>query len=326
MIIVTGAAGFIGSAVVWALNREGRKDIIAVDHLGSAAKWMNLRALAFADYFEKDAFRRDIADGVVNYPVEAVIHLGACSSTTEPDASYLADNNFACTKEMAKFALERNARFLYASSAATYGDGSLGYLDDESSIEKLRPLNMYGYSKQLFDLWARQHGLLSKCAGMKFTNVFGPNEGHKGEMRSLVNKAFGQIKETGKLKLFKSGNPQYADGESMRDFLYVKDCVAMVLFLLKNGKHNGLFNIGSGRAETWNSLAAAVFKAMDKPVNIEYIDMPENLKGKYQYYTKAEMGKLQSKGYTKDCMPLADSVADYVRNYLIPGRFLGDEA
>lgn len=326
MIIVTGAAGFIGSAVVWALNKAGRSDVIAVDHLGSSSKWMNLRALSYADYFEKEAFRKDIADGVVNYPVEAVIHLGACSATTEPDASYLADNNYQYSKEMALFALRHGARFLYASSAATYGDGALGYVDDEDSIQKLRPLNMYGYSKQAFDLWARRNGLLTKIAGMKFTNVFGPNEGHKGDMRSVVRRAFEQIRDTGKVKLFKSYRPEYRDGEQMRDFLYVKDCVAMLMFLLERKDLNGLFNIGSGRAETWNSLAGAVFKALGKPVDIEYIEMPETLKDKYQYYTKAEMAKLRSKGYEKEPMSLEESVADYVRNYLVPGKFLGDEA
>lgn len=324
MIIVTGAAGFIGSATVWALNKAGRKDIIAVDHLGSSAKWMNLRALSFSDYFEKDDFRKDIADGVVNYPVEAVIHLGACSSTTEPDATYLAGNNYAYSKEMAQFAHKHGARFLYASSAATYGDGALGYADDEAAIGSLRPLNMYGYSKQMFDLWLKGNGMLSKCAGMKFTNVFGPNEGHKADMRSVVRRAFEQIRDTGKVKLFKSYRPEYGDGEQMRDFLYVKDCVDMVMFLLGHDGLNGLFNVGSGRAETWNALATAVFKALGKPVNIEYIDMPETLKDKYQYYTKAEMGKLRSKGYAKEPASLEDSVADYVRNYLVPGKFLGD--
>jgi len=325
-IIVTGAAGFIGSATIWALNKAGRKDIIAVDHLGSSDKWKNLRALRFDDYFEKDAFRQDIADGVVNYPVEAVIHLGACSATTELDASYLADNNFAYTKEMAKFALSHGARFLYASSAATYGDGAQGYLDDEAKLRSLRPLNMYGYSKQVFDLWAQDRGILGKIVGMKFTNVFGPNENHKGSMRSVVNKACAEILATGKASLFKSYKEEYKDGEQMRDFLYVKDAVAMILFLLERKDVNGIFNVGSGRAETWNSLVKAVFKALGKPARIDYVDMPENLKGRYQYYTKAEMGKLFSKGYAKEATPLEETVADYVRNYLVPDRFLGDEA
>ncbi len=325
-IIVTGAAGFIGSAVVWALNKAGRKDIIAVDHLGSSEKWRNLRTLRFTDYFEKDEFRRDISDGVVNYPVEAVIHLGACSATTELDASYLADNNFAYTKEMAKFALAHGARFLYASSAATYGDGAQGYRDDETALRSLRPLNMYGYSKQVFDLWAQERGILDRIVGMKFTNVFGPNEGHKGGMRSVVHRAYEQIRDTGKVQLFKSYKEEYKDGEQMRDFLYVKDAVSMILFLLEHKNVNGIFNVGSGRAETWNSLAKAVFKALGKPPKIEYIEMPEGLKGRYQYYTKAEMGKLFSKGYAKEASPLEETVADYVLNYLVPERHLGDEA
>ena len=325
MYIVTGASGLIGSALVWALNQRGIEDILAVDHLGTSEKWKNLRALRFSDYLEKDAFRKLLLENKLDTSgIKAILHMGACSSTTEKDASYLVDNNFEYTKELAGFAAQNSIRFLYASSSATYGDGTNGFVDDENSLEKLRPLNMYGYSKQLFDLWAKREGLLGKIAGLKFTNVFGPNEYHKADMRSVVVKSFEQVRDSGKIKLFKSGRPEYKNGEQMRDFLYVKDAVEMVFFIMDNKNVNGIFNIGSGRAETWNSLANAVFSAMGKTPVVEYVEMPDHLKDKYQYYTKAEMGKLQNSGYTKECRPLADSVADYVKNYLIAGRHLGD--
>lgn len=323
--IVTGAAGFIGSAVVWGLNRAGVDDILIVDHLGESEKWKNLRALRYADYMEKDDFFRELAANGLPSSVKAVIHLGACSSTTELDASYLVHNNFERSKLLATLCAARGIRFIYASSAATYGAGERGYSDDLAGIPALRPLNMYGYSKQMFDLWAIRNGLVDSIAGMKFTNVFGPNERHKGSMRSMVCRAFEQIRDTGSVKLFKSCRPEYADGEQKRDFVYVKDIVDMILFLLDRPALCGIFNAGSGRAETWNELVSAVFAAMEKPCRIEYIDMPEILKGKYQYYTCADMTKLRAAGFAGGRTPLADAVADYVRGYLVPGRFLGDE-
>ena len=321
--IVTGAAGLIGSALIWKLNRMGIDDILAVDHLGTSEKWKNLRALSYADYMEKDVFYERLLAGALPRDVECILHMGACSSTTEKDATYLIGNNFEYTKTLALYSVLHNVRFLYASSAATYGDGEHGYVDDEEHIEELRPMNMYGYSKQMFDLWARRQGLLSKITGVKYTNVFGPNELHKAEMRSVVCRAYEQIRDTGKVGLFKSYRSEYADGEQKRDFIYVKDAVKMVMFLLENRCH-GIYNIGSGRAETWNSLAA-VFKALDKPVNIEYIEMPEHLRGKYQYYTCADIAKIRNAGYTDIVTPLEDTVADYIRNYISQGRFLGDE-
>lgn len=321
--IVTGAAGLIGSALIWKLNQMGIDDILAVDHLGTSEKWKNLRALAYADYMEKDVFMDRLLANELPDDTKVILHMGACSSTTEKDATYLVGNNFNYTRCLAAYAVEKNIRFLYASSAATYGGGEHGYVDDENSIEELRPLNMYGYSKQMFDLWAKRQGLLSGITGVKYTNVFGPNELHKGEMRSVVCRAYEQIRDTGKVKLFKSYRPEYADGEQKRDFIYVKDAVEMVMFLLKNNCH-GIYNIGSGRAETWNSLAGAVFKAMNKPVNIEYIDMPDFLRGKYQYYTCADISKLRNAGYTAEVTPLEDTVADYICNYTSCGKFLGD--
>jgi len=325
MYIVTGAAGLIGSAIVWGLNQRGIDEIICVDNLGESDKWKNLRALRFAEYEEKEDFREMIQDGTFdNKKIDAIIHMGACSSTTERDASYLIDNNYKYTQELAAFAVARDIRFIYASSCATYGDGSQGYLDDESKIEQLRPMNMYGYSKQMFDLWAKCTGLLDKITGLKFSNVYGSNEMHKAEMRSVVCRAYEQISATGKMALFKSYHPDYADGEQMRDFIYVKDAVDMILFLLDHKNACGLYNIGSGRAETWNALVTAAFEAMDKPVNIEYIEMPEHLKDRYQYYTKNEMGKLQALGYDKTATSLKDAIADYICNYRIQEKFLGD--
>lgn len=322
--IVTGAAGLIGSALIWKLNQMGISDILAVDHLGTSEKWKNLRALAYEDYMEKDVFHERLLSGALPRDVSCILHMGACSSTTEKDATYLIGNNFEYTKTLALYAISHNIRFLYASSAATYGDGEHGYRDDEAHLEELRPMNMYGYSKQMFDLWAKRQGFLSKITGVKYTNVFGPNELHKAEMRSVVCRAYEQIRDTGKVGLFKSYRAEYADGEQKRDFIYVKDAVKMVMFLLEN-RCSGIYNIGSGRAETWNSLATAVFKAMDKPVNIEYIEMPAHLRGKYQYYTCADIAKIREAGYTDQVTPLEDTVADYIRNYISQGKFLGDE-
>ncbi len=322
MIVVTGGAGFIGSAVVWRLNQLGEDNIVIVDRLGESEKWKNLVGLKYADFFHKDSFIDMVLENAVPFQVEAVIHLGACSSTTEKDADYLMHNNFKYTQALAEYSLEKGVRFIYASSAATYGDGSAGYDDDESKLDDLRPLNMYGYSKHLFDLYAKREGLLNRIAGLKYFNVYGPNEYHKGDMRSVVHKAFGQIKETGKVKLFKSYKPEYKDGEQMRDFIYVKDAVDMTLFFLENKNVNGLFNVGTGKARTWNDLVTAIFAAMDKPVNIEYIDMPENLRNKYQYFTQAGMNKLLAAGYGKEISGIEKGVEDYVKNYLLTDKTL----
>jgi len=316
MLIVTGGAGFIGSALIAGLNKRGIDDILVVDRLASDQRWKNLVNLRFADYVDKEEFLEMVAEDVVPYSVDAVFHLGACSSTTETDASFLMDNNFEYTKQLAQWATDEGFRFIYASSAATYGDGSNGFLDDEKKLEKLKPLNPYGYSKQLFDLWAKRNGLFTKIVGLKYFNVFGPNEYHKADMRSFVLKAFEQINATGKVRLFKSHRPDYKDGQQKRDFLYVKDAVDMTLFFFDKPDLAGIYNLGAGVARSWNDLAKAVFTALGKSLNIEYIDMPDSVRNQYQYFTEADITKLSAAGYKKQIASLEDAVNDYVTNYL----------
>ncbi|MFH1884545.1 MAG: ADP-glyceromanno-heptose 6-epimerase [Planctomycetota bacterium] len=322
MIIVTGGAGFIGSALIAALNKRQITDILVVDELGTDRKWKNLRNLSFADYVEKDDFLEMVIEDKLDSSIDAVFHLGACSDTTETNASYLIKNNYEYSKLLAQWATADNIRFIYASSAATYGDGSAGFSDDQEKIENLKPLNMYGYSKHLFDLWARRAGLLKNIAGLKYFNVFGPNEYHKADMRSFCIKAFEQITSTGKVRLFKSYKSEYADGEQKRDFIYVKDAVDMTLFFYDNPQLSGLFNIGTGKARTWNDLVKAVFAAMGKEPNIEYIEMPESIRNQYQYYTCADITNLRKAGYNKETTPLEDAIKDYVQNYLQKDRYL----
>ena len=330
MIIVTGGAGLIGSAIVHRLNQIGRDDILIVDHLGRSDKWRNLSPLRFRDYLEKDVFELMLDNGTLagrlpdGGKLEAVFHLGACSSTTELDATYLINNNFEYTRKLAMTALAADARFIYASSAATYGDGGQGFVDDEDQLAQLRPMNMYGYSKQLFDLWAQRQGLLGRMVGIKYFNVYGPNEQHKGEMRSLVLKAYEQISATGTLRLFKSYRPEYGDGEQLRDFVYVKDAAAMTAHFLQYKGANGIFNVGGGTAVSWNRLARAVFSAMERPVNIEYIDMPESIRNTYQYLTCADTAKIRAAGYAEPVTSVEEAVGDYIRSYILPGKRLGD--
>ena len=325
-ILVTGGAGFIGSALVAALNQRGISDIVVTDLLGSDEKWRNLTPLKFADYLEADDFRKRIGQNQAALgDFSAVFHLGACSATTEKNASYLIDNNFNVTKELAAWSLAKNIRFIYASSAATYGDGAQGMDDQDPNLGRLRPLNMYGYSKHLFDQHAQRKGWPDRIVGVKYFNVFGPNEDHKGDMRSLVNKAYEQIRTTGRVGLFKSYHPDFKDGEQMRDFLYVKDAVEMTLHFAESATTaGGLFNLGSGNANTWLTLTRAIFSALNLPPKIDFIEMPEALKGKYQYYTKADITKLRAAGYRRAMTPIEDAIRDYVQNYLATNRRLGD--
>jgi ADP-L-glycero-D-manno-heptose 6-epimerase len=317
LIIVTGGAGFIGSNIVEALNEAGESRILIVDRLGQTEKWKNLVGLKFLDYEHKDRFLGRLEQGRWVQDVRAVFHMGACSSTTELDADYLMENNYGFSRRLAEVLAPRpGIRFIYASSAATYGDGSSGYSDDHRGSDKLVPLNMYGYSKHCFDLWALRTGFLDHAVGIKYFNVFGPNEYHKADMRSVVIRAYLQIKQTGMVKLFKSYRPDYRDGEQKRDFIYVKDAVKVTVGFLERPQSNGLFNAGTGLPRTFRDLASAVFAALAIEPRIDYIDMPEGLEKRYQYYTAAELDKLRLSGYSNEFMSLEDSIRDYVLSYL----------
>lgn len=313
--IVTGGAGFIGNNIVKALNARGCMDILVVDHLNHPAKKKNLERVSFREYLDRADFRELLRRGGVP-KVSGVFHLGACSSTTETDEAYLRDNNFQYTCDLCEWSLQNGARFVYASSAATYGDGSKGYSDSDSVTPTLEPLNLYGKSKQWFDLWAMGNGALNKIAGLKYFNVYGPGEDHKGEMRSVVNKAYTQVLRDRKITLFRSHRPDYNDGEQDRDFVFVEDAVAVSLFLYDNPHISGLFNCGVGHARTWIDLARALFAAAGIPPKIEFIDMPESIRDKYQYHTCAEMGKLHKAGYSAPFVEIEEGVRRYVRDYL----------
>ena len=324
--VVTGGAGMIGSGIVWALNNRGIDNILIVDCLGKDEKWRNLVPLQYSDYLDAREFLQITkTKGDTLGPISTVFHMGACSSTTETNAKYLMRNNFAYTRDIAQWAVSRRFRFIYASSAATYGDGSEGMSDQTEALYAYRPLNMYGYSKHLFDCHAIQRGISRGITGLKFFNVFGPNEHHKDEMRSLVCKGYHEILQTGKMRLFRSHHPDYSDGEQKRDFLYLKDAVEMTLHLAEIPLAGGLFNLGSGQATTWLELAEAIFAAMGRPSQIEFIEMPEHLRDTYQYFTQAEMTRFQGTNYTEPMTSLEEAVRDYIQKYLIPGHYLGDE-
>jgi ADP-L-glycero-D-manno-heptose 6-epimerase len=319
MIVVTGGAGFIGSALVHGLNQKGIEDIWLVDDIDHPKKQKNLDTLTYARCVGKDDFLKEVT-GLKG--CSAILHMGACSSTTETDEIYLRKNNFEYTQSLAKYCLKKNVRFIYASSAATYGSGEKGYSDDELILKTLTPLNLYGYSKQWFDLWAKEAGALKTIVGLKYFNVFGPNEYHKGDMQSMVRKGFLQGRDADSMNLFKSYKSEYVDGGQERDFLYVRDAVAMTLFFLERKDIGGIFNVGSGKARNWNDLASAVFQALNKKLNIKYIEMPESIRNQYQYHTCAEMGKIRSAGYTEPITSLEEGVSDYIINYLIPDKHL----
>lgn len=320
LIVITGAAGFIGSCVIRYLNDMGKTNLLLVDDIKSSDKWKNLQGKSFTDFISK----HQLMSWLMHHEdeVDAIIHLGACSDTMETDGNYLMENNYRFSVDLADFSLDHGIRFIYASSAATYGDGSLGFVDNHDEIERLRPLNLYGFSKQLFDLWVKNQGVLDLVTGLKYFNVFGPNENHKGRMASMVYKMVPIIQNEGKIKLFKSSEPsRFKDGEQLRDFIYVKDVARMTCSFLDNNLM-GIYNIGSGNTTSWNALARALFNALSIPENIEYVDMPDDLKRQYQNYTCADMSKYRSDvGLLKDqptCEYSIDSaVFDYVNNYLL---------
>ena len=311
MIILTGGAGFIGSCFLWKLNEESINDVIVVDNIDSIEKQRNLKQKRFQDYIHKDDFLSLAEKGKLSRP-EYVVHMGACSSTTLTDADYYMNNNYEYSRSLAGWALTQKAPFLYASSAATYGDGSSGYSDADENTKRLQPLNMYGYSKHLFDLWVLNSGLADKVTGLKFFNVFGPNEYHKEDMMSVICKAFPQVRDEGRIRLFRSYREDYADGGQKRDFIYVKDAVEVMYHLFCNPGKTGIFNLGTGQARSWNDLARAMFDALEKECVIDYIEMPETLRDKYQYFTEADMTKLKETGYEPVFRPLEESVKDYI--------------
>jgi ADP-L-glycero-D-manno-heptose 6-epimerase len=325
-ILVTGGAGFIGSAVIWELNRRGIDDIVVADRLGTGEKWRHLVPLRFRDYLEADELERIVTESPGKLrEIGTVFHLGACSSTTETDATFLMRNNFGYSKMLAEWAAAGGRRFVYASSGATYGSREHDLREDLDPHD-LRPLNKYGFSKHVFDVYAARSGLLETVVGIKYFNVYGPNEEHKGDMRSVVRKAYESIARDGVVRLFKSYRPEVADGRQTRDFVYVKDAVAMTVHLASTPAAQGLYNVGSGTARTWIDLAAAVFKALGRPPRIEFIDMPEALRGRYQYATRASIDRLLASGYDAPITPLEDGIHEYVTAYLVPGRQLGEEA
>ena len=315
MIIVTGGAGFIGSCVVRTLNDAKINDVVIVDDIASSEKWKNIRNKKFLKYIHKSEFLAELPK-LEN--VTAIIHMGACSSTTEKDFDYLYTNNFEFTKSLWNYCAEKQISFIYASSAATYGDGSRGF-DDKANIDELLPLNGYGYSKQLFDQWVKHQAKIfpAQHVGLKFFNVYGPNEYYKGSMASMIFHGFNQLMTDGEIRLFKSYKNEYPDGGQLRDFVYVKDICSVIMWLLDNHEVSGLFNVGTGRAQSFQELAEAVIRnSAHRGGGIKFIDMPEHLKGKYQYYTQADMTKLRDAGYTKEFMSLEEGVKDYVCEYL----------
>lgn len=317
MHIITGGAGFLGSALVWQLNGLGIEDIVIVDNLGTSEKWRNLVKRKYCEYIHKDKFLEMAQAGRAPFEVESVTHLGACSSTTERDCDFLMRNNVDYSKAVCRFALDKGARFINASSAATYGTGEYGFNDDPVLIPRLRPLNIYGYSKHLFDLWLMREKLDGAAASLKFFNVYGPNEYHKGSMASVAGRLFAEIGKTGKATLFASNNPEIADGAQKRDFVYVKDCAKLMAWLLLEAPEiGGIRNVGAGRAETFQAVAMAVFRAMGREPRIEYRPMPGAIARNYQNYTCAEMGWLGEVGYEGKFVGIEAGIEDYVRNYL----------
>lgn len=314
-IVLTGGAGFIGSCLLRSLNDAGRQDIIVVDHIASTEKWRNLSNKHYEEYVSRDEFLARLPK--LSGKISAIIHMGACSSTTERDFDFLYKNNLEFSQALWKFCAAEQISFLYASSAATYGGGELGF-DDEMDITELRPLNAYGYSKQLFDLWTRkQTEKPAQYCGFKFFNVYGPNEYFKGSMASVIFHSFNKIMETGEMGLFKSYREGYTDGQQLRDFVYVKDICKVVLFILNHSEISGLFNLGTGIARSFYDLCSSTFRAMGREAKINFVDMPEILRPKYQYYTQAKMRKLKAVGYREPFYTLEAGITDYVQNYLM---------
>ncbi len=321
MIIVTGAAGFIGSGLISRLNQEGFNNIIAVDDFSKIEKAENLEGKTIKERVERSFFFEWLDEN--NKDVEFIFHIGARTDTTEFDVNIFNELNLNYSKQIWEKCVAYQIPLVYASSAATYGLGELGYDDNESLIPQLKPLNPYGDSKNDFDIWAlKQEKKPFFWVGLKFFNVYGPNEYHKGRMASVIFHAFNQIKATDKMKLFRSHNPDFKDGEQMRDFIYVKDLIDVCLFFMHHRKDSGIYNLGSGKARTFKDLVTNTFLAMDKTPDISFIDTPADIRDKYQYFTQANMSKLHAIGYTKPFHTLEEGVGEYVKNYLSSGSYL----
>ncbi len=318
MITVTGGAGFIGSCVVRALNDRGERDVLVVNTLGKGGKFKNLRAKQFQGVAHPEQFLTELEAGKVR--PDAIIHMGARTDTSEPDADFLLANNTVFTRRLALTALDRGIRVIYASSASVYGDGALGFSDSDDLTPSLEPLNPYAFSKWTADMFAIRDGWSKQAVGLRFFNVFGPNEYHKGRMASVIWHAVRQVRETGKMQLFASHKEGYAHGEQARDFVYAKDVVNVILWFLDNPGHGGIYNLGTGKARTFNDLAAAIFAALGKTPEISYVPTPENIRNAYQYFTEADLTKLRAAGCDVKFNSLEDSVKDYVQGYLADGE------
>ena len=321
MIILTGGAGMIGSMVAWHLNNEMNfNDFVIVDDLVNEQQEYNFNKRDFVEYIKKDDLKKYLSK---KQNISAVIHMGAISATTESNFNRLLESNIRFSQQLWHWCAKNKVPFIYASSAATYGDGSFNYNDNESELDQLNPLNAYGYSKHFFDRWiqlelAKKQLAPPQWCGLKFFNVYGPNEYHKDRMASVVFHAFNQYKESKQIKLFKSEHPSYKDGMQVRDFIYVKDAVKVVIFFLNNSKFSGVYNVGTGNPETFKALAEAVLSNnTGNPDEIKYINMPNDLKGKYQYYTKARIDKIRSIGFGDNFKNLNEGVTDYLKNYLL---------
>ncbi len=319
MILITGACGFIGSALASALNRMGDTELVLCDHFGEQEKWQNLLGVSFRRCIHPDQLFDFLGNAENARQLSAIAHLGACSDTTQTDMDYLFENNVNFSIRLCQWALENDVRFVYASSAATYGDGSQGFSDADAVTPQLRPLNKYGFSKWLFDMWVLQNNHQNHIAGLRYFNVFGPNEYHKGAMASVVFRSFPQALSDGRVRLFESHRSDVAHGEQARDFIYIDEIIDITRFVLQNRQANGIFNAGTGRAHTFNELAHGIFDGLVKKPVIEYFPMPEELQGRYQYFTRADMSRLHQAGYTPTPDRFQEFVARYVRDYLAPG-------
>lgn len=324
MIAITGGAGFIGSVLAWKFNSLGQNNLMIVDQdATNSPKWNNLKNRRFDEYLESEDFLARLENNEFSGKIEAIFHMGACSDTTEMDEAFLRRNNSFYSERIASWCVRNKVYLCCASSAATYGAGELGFSDDDRLTPKLKPLNPYGQSKLDFDIWTLKHGLEKKITSFRFFNVYGPNEYHKGTMRSLVHKGFGQIQAEGKLRLFKSYKKEFPDGGQKRDFVYVKDAVDAMLWFYEHPQVKGIYNLGTGKAQSWNDLARALFKSCGKPENIEYIEMPDSIKNQYQYFTEANQEKFKATGCSVSFKNLDASVADYVKNHLLkPNPYL----